>query len=293
VAVRLALSAGCNMMHHLESKGTHAGKDADSALGISTKKNDTDFCTAIDIQNENLICKGIEQSFPDHIIIGEEATGTDKPDQLTEIPTWIINPIDGTTNFASGCPLTCVSIGFCMNATPVMGVVYAPATEELYLAMSGVGAWRNGVRISLDESSCQKTLSNSVVVFEFGYARSTIAIDKMIGAVREVMKHGCRATRSYGSGVLDLCYVASGRVDVVYTGIDEEGWKPWDYCAAMVVVEETGCIIQSLKETTTCDQGDNLGTPLSHSKFNIYSSSMVCGVNASVVNECKNVVLGQ
>lgn len=83
------------MMHHLESKGTHAGKNADSALGISTKKNDTDFCTAIDIQNENLICKGIEQSFPDHIIIGEEATGTDKPDQLTEIPTWIIDPIDG------------------------------------------------------------------------------------------------------------------------------------------------------------------------------------------------------
>merc|ERR1712154_594464 len=115
--------------------------------------------------------------------------------------------------------------------------------------MKGCGAFRNGEQIrSTDALSKEKTLSNSVVCFEFGYARSDEGVENMIGAVRNILKHGCRSTRSYGSGVLDICYVASGRLDVVYTGMAEEGWKPWDYCAAMVVAEEAGCTISSLKD---------------------------------------------
>ena len=174
-----------------------------------------------------------------------------------------------------------------------MAVIYSPKTDELYLSMKGHGAYRNGVRIqSTDEDSKIKTLSNSVVCFEFGYARSEDGIDNMVNAVRNILKHGCRSTRSYGSGVLDLCYVASGRLDVVYTGIAEEGWKPWDYCAAMVVVEEAGCVIRSLKDHNGVSDFDSENRLIPDKKFDIYSKSMICGVNATVVEECRKVALG-
>jgi len=192
-------------------------------------------------------------------------------------PTWILDPIDGTTNFASGLPLSCVSIGYCQLGRPVMGVAYAPITRELYIGVEGLGAYRNGVRIS-SKSSKDKTLSNAVVCFEFGYARSDEGIQNMVQAVQRILQHGCRTTRSLGSGVLDLCYVASGRIDVVYTGIAEEGWKPWDYCAATIILQEAGCTIQSLHNP-------------SKTFFDIYSPSMICGVNPTVVKQCRQVVL--
>ena len=293
VAIQLALQAGGNMMEHLECKGTKSGSGAESKLGINTKQNDADFCTAIDLLNEEIITKGIKKHFADHEIIGEEDTGTGDVPALTDKPTWIIDPVDGTTNFASGSVYTCVSIGLCVNSTPVMGVVYSPKTDEMYLAMKGFGTYRNGERInSTDTESKEKTLSNSVVCFEFGYARSDEGVENMVGAVERILKHGCRSTRSFGSGVLDICYVASGRLDVVYTGMAEEGWKPWDYCAAMVIAEEAGCVIRSLKEHNGVKEFDSNNKIIPETKFDIYSRSMICGVNAIVVEQCRKVVLG-
>ena len=289
LAVKLALEAGKNMIFHLDTKGTKRGEGAEEKLGINTKQNDADFATEIDVANEKLIIAGIQKAFPSHEIIGEESTGTGEVAPLTNKPTWIIDPIDGTTNFASGCCLTCVSIGFCVGGKPVMGVAFSPKTQELYLGMEGFGAYRNGERISSSDKTSEKTLKNSVVCFEFGYARSEEGVDNMVNAVRNVLKHGCRSTRSYGSGVLDLCYVASGRLDVVYTGIAEEGWKPWDYCAAMVIAEEAGCTIRSLKG----DDFDSDGKVKADSSFDIYSKSMICGVNQTVVEECRKVVLNK
>jgi len=288
LAVQLALEAGSNMNYHLDTKGTKEGENSEEKLGINTKQNDSDFATEIDILNEKLIIEGIKKVFPHHNIIGEESTGTGEVDPLTDKPTWIIDPIDGTTNFASGCCLTCVSIGLCVGGRPIMGVAFAPKTQELYLAVDGLGAYRNGERIhSTDNGSQKKTLKNSVVCFEFGYARSEEGVNNMVDAVRRILKHGCRSTRSYGSGVLDLCYVASGRLDVVYTGIAEEGWKPWDYCAAMVIAEEAGCTIRALKS----GDFDKDGKVLPDSRFDIYSKNMICGVNDTVVEECRKVVL--
>ena len=145
--------------------------------------------------------------------------------------------------------------------------------------MKGRGAFRNGVPLKI-RSNSKNQLSNSVVCFEFGYVRSPKGIDRMLEAVKRIMIHGCRATRSYGSGALDLCYVATGRIDVVYCGVDEEGWKPWDYCAAVVVVNEAGCSICSLFDETNNTNGS----------FSIYSKSMICGVNATLVRECMSVI---
>jgi fructose-1,6-bisphosphatase/inositol monophosphatase family enzyme len=118
--------------------------------------------------------------------------------------------VDGTTNFAAGMPLTCVSIGYCVRGFPTIGVVYAPMTNELYLAVAGYGAYRNHVRLVLSSTTKKKCLKEAIVCYEFGYERDPTAIAKMVDKVQAILEHGCRATRSLGSGVLNLCYVASG-----------------------------------------------------------------------------------
>jgi myo-inositol-1(or 4)-monophosphatase len=155
-----------------------------------------------------------------------------------------------------------------------MGVVYAPVTDELYMAVDGFGAYRNGVRITQRTS---KKLMDAVVCFEFGYERGEEAVNAMTLAVKNIMKHGCQTMRCTGSGVLDLCYVATGRFDVVYCGVSTEGWKPWDYCAALAICRETGCSVEAIDQKI---RGD----------FNLLSTSMICAVSQSLLEELRNVI---
>jgi fructose-1,6-bisphosphatase/inositol monophosphatase family enzyme len=274
VAIELSLECGNRMYQYCDTKGTAN----ELYLDINTKGQPEDFCTQIDIENEDTVMNRIRQEFPRHSIIGEETVGSGPiPSLSSTTPTWIIDPIDGTTNFASGIPLTCVSIGHCVNGIPVLGVVYAPMTSELYIGVSGHGAYRNGIQLT-SRFDPNKKLKESVVCFEFGYTRDFNGIDLMVNVVRKIMKNGCRTTRSLGSGVLDMIYVATGRIDVVYTGIAGEGWKPWDYCAGTVIAQECNCTIQSI------DQQD------STIPFNIYSKSMICAVNESLVSETRTMI---
>jgi myo-inositol-1(or 4)-monophosphatase len=277
IAVELALLTGRSMYRYCDEKGTAAEQFHD--LQIETKGQPEDFCTKIDVENEQIIMKKFQQEFPSYSIIGEETTGTGMIPTLTNTATWIIDPIDGTTNFAAGLPLTCVSIGLCIDMKAMLGVIYAPMTDELYLAIRGYGAYRNGVKI-IPRNIPEKTLRESVICFEFGYAREKSAIDVMLDVVKNLLYHGCRTTRSLGSGVLDLCYVATGRIDVVYAGVAGEGWKPWDYCAGYVVAIESGCTMEAIadREDTT-------------NEFNLYSSSVICAVNPNIVQEVRQIII--
>jgi len=165
-----------------------------------------------------------------------------------------------------------------------MGVVFAPMTNELYIGVQDHGAYRNGIRLlGCSGEKATKTLSHSVVNFEFGYARDEEDVEKMALAVKRLLQHGVRTTRTLGSGVLDLCYVACGRMDVVFTGIAAEGWKPWDYCAGLVIAVESGCTMSHLSPSEMDKAGYD---------FNLYSKNMICGVNSKVVDECRSCVLG-
>ncbi len=275
LAVQLAHRAGVNMKGYLRAKGTMEEGNFD--LGMEIKSNDVDFCTKVDVENELQISKGIRMRFPNHEIIGEEAVGTGViPKLRTDTPTWIIDPIDGTTNFSQGIFMTCVSIGFCVEGKPVVGVVYAPATEEWYIAASGYGAFRNGIQIQ--QRNTKTSLSKAVVCCEFGYSRKQHEIDAMLNAVSRILQHGCRAIRQFGSGVLDLCYVATGRIDVVYAGIVNEGWKPWDYAAGLVICQEAGCIMESINQKP----GE---------EFNLYGQSILCGVSREMVDDLRSLLL--
>jgi fructose-1,6-bisphosphatase/inositol monophosphatase family enzyme len=280
------------MTHHYNSKGT--ADENITNLDISTKTNASDLATIIDVQNENCITCAIQDHYPTHTIIGEEASsdvGYIAP-LHREGYTWIIDPIDGTTNFAAGLPLHCVSIGLCHHGIPVMGVVYSPPTEEMYIGIRNCGAYRNGIRLlGCSGDKANKTLSNAVVCFELGYFSETgDRVDIMMNAIKRLLEHGVRATRQLGSGVLDLCYVASGRMDVVYTGLSDEGWKPWDYCAGLVIALEAGCEMTHLE--AKCND-DVMGGSLRRGyDFNLYSKSMICGVNRTLVEDTRRVVLG-
>ena len=273
LAAKIAQQAGDNMASFMSTMGTTERTSESLQISIKGGKPE-DFCTQVDLQNENLCIASIHESFPSDCIIGEEessASGDIQP--LTNDPTWILDPIDGTTNFASGLPLCCVSIGYCVDSHPVMGVVYAPSTNEWYMAVKGHGAYRNGMRIHSQKE--QKKLIDSVVGFEFGYARSDDAVEKMVGAVRNIMLNGCRTLRCLGSGVLDLCYVASGRLDILYSGVANEGWKPWDYCAGYVIATESGCTIEAIP---------------SDQVFDLYSESVICGSSKALVDELRIVI---
>jgi fructose-1,6-bisphosphatase/inositol monophosphatase family enzyme len=234
----------------------------------------------VDVENETLIMEGIRQTFPSHELIGEETTGTGEVPPLSSVkPTWIIDPIDGTTNFSSGLNMCCVSIGFCVSGKPVMGVIYAPITNEWYLAVRHHGAYRNGKRIlSQQGSNNKKSIEKAVICCEFGYSRKPEEIDAMLGAVSRILAKGCRAIRQLGSGCLDLCYVATGRLDVVYAGIVNEGWKPWDYAAGLVICQEAGCIMESIDQKPGDDE------------FDLYSKSILCGVSRELVDQCRSLL---
>jgi fructose-1,6-bisphosphatase/inositol monophosphatase family enzyme len=252
LAVRLALQAGRNMYSYCDAVGTAGALSQQLDITIKGGRPE-DFCTQIDVENERNIMAAIQSHFPTHNIIGEETVGDGEiPPLSNDIPTWIIDrtyclialiylslfcsylyrhdhspthpslyqnmfiAVDGTTNFASGLPLCCVSIGHCVRGRPTVGVVYAPMMDELYVAVAGYGSYRNNVRLGTTTTAAtasapkQKCLRESIVCYEFGYERDPTAIVKMVQKVQAILAHGCRATRSLGSGVLNLCYVASG-----------------------------------------------------------------------------------
>jgi fructose-1,6-bisphosphatase/inositol monophosphatase family enzyme len=156
--------------------------------------------------------------------------------------------------------------------------VYAPGSDELYLAIKGFGAYRNGVKIYQDQKTACKTLQQAVVGCEFGYSRKQDEVDAMLGAVSKIMLSGCRAIRQLGSGVLDLCFVASGRLDVVYSGIANEGWKPWDYAAGLVICQEAGCVMESIEQ----DRPDH--------DFDLYGRSVIAACSRDLIDETRLVI---
>ena len=150
-------------------------------------------------------------------------------------------------------------------------------TNELYVAAKGYGAFRNGVRLS-SAPKTRQALGNAVVCFEFGYSRQPQQVAAMVGVVERILNHGCRSTRQLGSGVLDLCYVATGRLDAVYAGVAGEGWKPWDFCAGLVICEEAGCVMEAIDQTK-------------RGPFDIYSKSHICATSLELLQELRKLIL--
>lgn len=183
--------------------------------------------TRADINSQTVILDKISKAFPEHDYMAEE-----NEMKFTGAPySWILDPLDGTTNYAHGFPICCVSIALLYHNKPVLGGIYDPFRDELYHAELGKGATLNGRKIKVSEV---ERLSNSLLVTGFPYDRRKKA-DFYAKFITEFMRR-CHGIRRSGSAALDMAWVACGRLD----GFWEFRLNPWDVAAGKLIVEEAG-----------------------------------------------------
>ncbi len=201
-------------------------------------KGAVDPVTEVDLASERLIVETIRGAFPDHDILAEEAGGCDR----RAAHRWIVDPIDGTTNFARGYPMFSVSIGLEREGTPVVGVVYAPALDELYWGVAGGGAFgaRRGEPARRLAVSTVEPLDRAFAITGFPY--NLRERPEPIVRPFERMLLSTFALRRDGTAALDLCYVAAGVFDAFW----EMNLKPWDTAAALVLLREAGATVTDL-----------------------------------------------
>lgn len=199
----------------------------DGTFKVDNKSTINDLVTEVDKHAEKAIIDVIKKNYPEHTIISEE-TGSDirKSDY-----DWIIDPIDGTVNFAHGIPICCVSIGIRYQGTMLMGTVYNPILKELFFAEKGKGAYLNNVKISVSQKSDFK---KACLVTGFPY-KWPKTYEHPIKVFERIIMEGL-PVRRLGSAAIDLCWVACGRFD----GFWEYNLNPWDVAAGYLIVEEAG-----------------------------------------------------
>ncbi|MDZ4784473.1 MAG: inositol monophosphatase family protein [bacterium] len=202
-------------------------------FSVSSKANAYDLVTTADLEAEKIIVDLIKKAYSDHLILSEESYQNLSPDLIKEKNVWIIDPIDGTVNYAHGLLNVCVCIGFAHKGEVLAGVVYAPFLNETFEAIKGQGATLNAQKISC--SSIQE-LKKSVVSTGFPYEREGL-FPILLGNVEAILKT-CNGIRRAGAAGIDLCWVACGRLEAHF----EITLKPWDVAAANLIAREAGAI---------------------------------------------------
>ncbi|XP_054004728.1 inositol monophosphatase 1-like [Hylaeus anthracinus] len=200
---------------------------------IDTKAGDWDLVTQYDKKIEEILIDGIAKAFPKHKFIGEETVSSSNhlPD-LTDEPTWIIDPIDGTTNFVHSFPFACISIALVVKKQIEIGIVYNPVLEQLFTARRGRGAFLNGKPI---KSSQADKLEHSLLCLEASYATMENVRDTILGRL-EAFVSVAHGIRTMGSAALTLCYVAMGAAEAYHS---DNLW-PWDVAAGVLIIKEAG-----------------------------------------------------
>ncbi|HTF99303.1 MAG TPA: inositol monophosphatase family protein [Nitrospirota bacterium] len=198
-----------------------------------TYKGDINLVTEMDMMSERAIVKVLRSVFPDHSIVAEEET-----DIRTASPfTWIIDPLDGTTNYAHGYPCFSVSLAQAREGDVILGVVYDPMRDELFSASKSGGAYLNGEKIAVSKTD---DLIRSLLATGFPYDR-TVSEKNNLDYFQNLLM-ASQEVRRDGSAALDLCYVAMGRFD----GFWELKLKPWDVAAGSLILAEAGGVVTDL-----------------------------------------------
>jgi len=210
------------------------------------QKGSNDFVTNVDKDAENTIIATIRKSYPEHCIVGEEFGENKGADSDYQ---WIVDPLDGTTNFIKGIPHFSVSIALKVKGKLDQAVIYDPIRSELFTASRGAGAQLNGYRI---RSSKAKELQATVLATGFPHKQKH-QLDAYLAAFKDFFVETSDMRRS-GSAALDLAYVAAGRVD----GFWELGLKPWDTAAGQLLVKEAGGIITDFEGGADQDKSGNI-----------------------------------
>ena len=208
-----------------------AAQDID-AIPVS-QKNPNDFVTEVDRAAEAAIIGVLREAYPDHAILAEESGSTGSADHV-----WVIDPLDGTTNFLHDFPQYAISIALLVKGVPQQAVIYDPVRNDLFTATRGRGAFLNDRRLRVTRRT---HLREALVGTGFPY-HDFRHLDAYLGMLRDMLQKTAGVRRP-GSAALDLAYVAAGRLD----GFWEIGLKPWDIAAGCLLVSESGGLVGDLQ----------------------------------------------
>lgn len=200
---------------------------------VSTKSSMADLVTESDKKVEQLIISTVKDKFPTHSFIGEESVGDSCV--LTDNATWIIDPIDGTTNFVHRFPYIAVSIALLIQKQTVIGLIYNPILDQMYTARPGQGAYCNGEKLQVTQT---RDLGQAIVCAEFGSSRDSKVLDSKFRSMRNIIEQA-HGLRTLGSAALHMCLCASGNIDAHFTF----GIHIWDIAAGYLIVREAGGVV--------------------------------------------------
>ncbi|KAM9839565.1 inositol monophosphatase 1-like [Aulostomus maculatus] len=230
-------------MDHCVLVAKQAGKMIREALqkdiAVMQKSSPVDLVTETDQRVEQLIISSIKERYPTHSFIGEESVAAGAPSLLTDDPTWIIDPIDGTTNFVHRFPFVSVSIGFTVKKEIEFGIVYSCIEDKMYTARRGKGAFCNGVPIQV---SGQEDINQSLVLTEMGFKKDPEHFKTMMANIRTILTIPVHGIRSPGSAAVNMCLVACGSADAYY----HMGIHCWDMAGGAAVVTEAGGVVMDI-----------------------------------------------
>lgn len=220
-------------------RAIHAGADVlrhffEGTFEVESKDTLNNLVTEADKKSEDAIIDVIKSEFPEHFILSEEVGELSTGSNFK----WVIDPIDGTVNFAHGIPICCISIGLEQDGKMLMGAVFNPFMNELFFAERGKGAFLNNRPLSVSANS---NIESACLVTGFPYKWANIATDP-IPVFERFIRKGL-PVRRLGSAAIDLCWVAAGRFD----GFWEYNLNPWDIAAGYLIVEEAGGRITNFK----------------------------------------------
>lgn len=217
-------------------------------LDISFKGGGTELVTQADVAADKLITQGILACYPDHLILSEELN----PGQTTDAEhLWIIDPIDGTVNYAHRHPQCAVSIAYYHQGKPVVGVVHNPFLNETFHAIRSKGAFLNDrpIRVSRTDE-----MHRALIATGFPYTKETLPL--LMRRLSAILGQ-CADVRRLGSAALDICWVATGRLDGYYESV-----SPWDFAAARLIASEAGAATGHIFDLNEGDNADLVGANL-------------------------------
>jgi myo-inositol-1(or 4)-monophosphatase len=220
VMVKAARAGGNILLRHMHRL---------DALNVVEKER-LDYASEVDGLAEEAIVKELRRANPDYAVLGEEG-GAQKGNRGPSRHTWVIDPLDGTSNYLRGFPHWCVSIALCEGPEPIHAVVFDPLRNELFTASRGSGAVLNEHRIRVSE---RRELPGAILSTGFP-PRERDRVGAQLDCVRELLREA-EDVRRTGSAALDLAYVAAGRCDAYF----EAGVQPWDIAAGVLLVREAG-----------------------------------------------------
>jgi len=255
------------MINDIIQISKEAGELIRNAFGkthsVEFKTNELNLVTETDKASEKLITDFIRKKYPSHGVLAEEGSESNKSAEYL----WVVDPLDGTTNFAHGLPIFSVSIGLQKNGETIAGVVYDVMRNVLYSAEKGSGSFENEKRINV---STNENIGHSILVTGFPYdvkLNPDKAYERFIAFLKQA-----RAIRRLGSAAIDFCYAANG----VFDGFWEVSLHPWDICAGKLIVEEAGGLV----------------TDFDGNKIDIYSKRILASngaIHQKMIEVLKNV----